>query len=151
MLLSVAIEWDSFPWRDNSCVCVCVRLVGKTNWIRFNFNLVWSIDWHRALVHELLLFYRPDTIDSGVCSLPGAPHENGHSVCVQCAWLWTWCVRDRNDFYALFGVRAGSPEVHRCTGRTLNAFWLLYPIRNGDGIGKRRRQQFDLSRARTTV
>lgn len=49
---------------------------GEINWIRFNFNLVWSIDWHRALVHELLLFYRADTIDSAVCS----------------TWKWTVCI-----------------------------------------------------------
>lgn len=80
--------WRGCRWREN-------------NWIRFNFNLVWSIDWHRALVHELLLLLYniiPDQTltftASDVRSLqPMLPHAAWTLADLMCAWpKWLLCI-----------------------------------------------------------
>lgn len=82
---------NSIPWCDN-CVSVQWLLAGwlvvcwwEINWIRFNFNLVWSIDWHRTLVHELLLFCQTQTphlyCDDDMC-LSNTKMDCTHMYCV---------------------------------------------------------------------
>lgn len=59
----------------------------EINWIKFNFNLVWSIAWCRALLHELLLFHRPQTpftiwVEKKVGEGLGGEKREGGGYCV---------------------------------------------------------------------